>query len=270
MSVSTKGLRYTACCAIFCLFAGACASLAPVPSAEVQRTLAPSGKLRVGFNFGAPSSVVRDANTGELSGLEYDLGKEFARRLGVPFEPVLLKRSAEIIDALKAGSIDLGFLTLTPARMRELDFSIPHVRIDQTFLVPANSNAQTLADLDRSGTRVATLAGGTSSIVLKQRLKNATVVDATSIPGGVDLLRTQQIQAFGTQKTTLSEMARQLPGSRLLDGYFASEDHAMAIPKGRDAGKNFVEAFVLNARSSGLIKALVEKNGLRGTLSVPD
>src|SRR3954463_6237775 len=70
--------------------------------AELQRTLAPGGKLRVGVYVGAPSSAVRDNATGELTGVAHDLGKELARRLGVPFEPVLLRRSAEIIAALKS------------------------------------------------------------------------------------------------------------------------------------------------------------------------
>src|SRR5665647_140873 len=55
--------------------------------AELQRILAPTGKLRVGLYPGTPTSILPDATNPR--GVGYDLGKEFARRLGVPYEPVV-------------------------------------------------------------------------------------------------------------------------------------------------------------------------------------
>lgn len=240
------------------------------PAVELQHTLAPSGKLRVGVYLGGPSSAVRDAKTGELTGVAHDLGRELARRLGMPFEPVIYRRSAEVIDALKRGEIDVAFATFTAARAQEIDFSPPYLQIEMGFLVPADSRAQTPADLDRPGMRVAALGGGTSDITLSRELKNAAVVRAQGIDGGLDLLRGGGADAFGAQKTILFEMSKQLAGSRVLDGRFGVERHAICIPKGRDAGKDFIQAFALEARSSGLVNALVQKAGLRGTLEYKD
>ena len=86
MNAQTGKRVFATVVALSLLLAG-CANIPP-PPAEVQRALAPSGKLRVGVYLGGPSSAVRDSNTGELKGVAHDLGKELARRLGVPFEPV--------------------------------------------------------------------------------------------------------------------------------------------------------------------------------------
>src|SRR6202043_539264 len=48
--------------------------------------LAPLGRLRVGVFAGSPLSMVVDRSSGETCGVCYDLGAEFARRLGVPVE----------------------------------------------------------------------------------------------------------------------------------------------------------------------------------------
>jgi polar amino acid transport system substrate-binding protein len=255
---------------VLSLWLAGCADFSPAPAADVQRMLAPSGKLRVGVYLGGPSSAVRNAETGELSGVAHDLGRELARRLDVPFEPVIYRRSAEIIDALKAGGIDAGFVTLTPARAKDIDFSTPYLQIENGFLVPAGSGAKSQADVDRPGMRVAVLGGGTSDIALTRELKNAAIVRAAGINGGIELLRLAQADAFGAQKTILFEMSRQLPGSRVLDDRFTVERHAIGIPKGREAGKFFIEAFAADVRNNGLVRALVEKAGLRGTLEVKD
>jgi polar amino acid transport system substrate-binding protein len=249
--------------ALVALMLGGCAT-AYAPPTALQRTLAPGGKLRVGVNFGAPSSAIRDANTGELTGVAHDLGKELARQLNVPFEAVLYRRSAEVVAALKTGDIDVAFVTLTAARAKEIDFSPPYLQIEKGALVPGNSPAQTLADIDRPGMRVAVLGGGTADLTLSREFRNAAIVRALSVDDGVDLLRAGKADAFVAQKTILFEMSRRLARSRVLDGRFGIELHAIAIPRGRDAGKDFIQAFAADARNSGLVSALMEKAGLRG------
>ena len=237
---------------------------------ELQRTLAPSGKLRVGLNLGAPSSAIRDDNTGDLTGVAHDLGKELARRLNVPFEPVLYRRSAEVIAALRTGDIDVACVTLTADRAKEIDFSSPYLQIEKGILVPGDSPAKTLADIDQPGMRVAVLGGGTADSTLSREFRNAAITRALSIDGGLDLLRARKVDAFGAQKTILFEMSRRLAQSRVLDGQFGIELHAIGIAKGRDAGKDFIQAFAMDARNSGLVSALIEKAGLRGALVYKD
>ena len=67
--------------------------------------LAPTGVLRAGLYPGTPTSILPDAGSGEPRGVGYDLGKALARRLGLPYEPVVLGRNAEVLAAVKTGVV---------------------------------------------------------------------------------------------------------------------------------------------------------------------
>jgi len=84
------------------LIAG-CAGVTSAPSQEERQALAPTGKLRVALYTGAPASIIRGGTPDESKGVGFDLGKELARRIGVPFEPVVYPSPGAIMDGLKAG-----------------------------------------------------------------------------------------------------------------------------------------------------------------------
>jgi polar amino acid transport system substrate-binding protein len=96
--------------------AGASATGATDP--ETSRILAPTGKLRVGLYPGTPTSILPDAQPDGPRGVGYDLGKEVARQLGVPFEPVVFSKNAEVLEAVKTGAVDMVFTNASAARER--------------------------------------------------------------------------------------------------------------------------------------------------------
>lgn len=74
---------------------------------------------------------------------------------------------------------------------------------------------------------------------------------------------------MGSIKPVLFEMSNQLPGSRVLDGRPGIDPHAMAMPKGRDLGVVYARRFIEDAKSQGLVKAAIERAGLRGAVVAP-
>jgi polar amino acid transport system substrate-binding protein len=57
-----------------------------------------------------------------------------------------------------------------------------------------------------------------------------------------------------------------MPGSRVLDGRIGVDEVAIALPKGREAGMAYVGKYIDDAKSEGLIKAAVQRAGLRGAV----
>jgi polar amino acid transport system substrate-binding protein len=55
----------------------------------------------------------------------------------------------------------------------------------------------------------------------------------------------------------------------VLNGRFAQEYIAMALPKGRDAGVPYANKFVDDAKSEGLIRATLEGLGVQGVVMAP-
>ena len=253
--------------AILGLLLTGCASFHAAPTPEARMALAPTGKLRVGLYLGNPLSVMRDSGSGEMKGVGFDLGKELARRMGISFEPVVYPSIGAVVDSAKSDEWDVAFITVVPGRAKDMDLTAPYVEIERGYLVPSGSHISTVADVDRPGIRVAVPAGGGSDIFLSRVLKNAVVVRGNV--GGIEMLKSGRADVFASNKATLFELSNRSPGFRVLDGRFATDPVAMAIPKGRDLGMAYARRFVEDAKSEGFVKTALERAGVRGAVVAP-
>lgn len=246
-----------------------CAGMNTAPTPDALQALAPTGKLRVGLFLENPLSVVRDSASGEMKGVGFDLGKELARRMGIPFEPVVYPSSAALVGSVTSGQWDVTFLTVSARRDKDMDFTAPYLQVERGYLIPMGSSISTLADVDRRGIRVAVTEKTSSDIFLSRALKNAVLVRASGIVSAVETLKSGRADVFAAGKPTLFELSSQLPGSRVLDGRFAADEEAMAMPKGRDLGMAYARKFIEDAKFEGLVKAAMERAGLRGAVVAP-
>ena len=255
--------------AILGLLLTGCAGISKAPTPEARQALAPTGKLRVGLQQGNPLNVIRDSASGEMNGVAFDLGKELARRMGVPFEPVLYPSVGALLDSGKSGAWDVAFVGFSPARAKEWDFSALHLEVEFGYLIPGGSSISTMADVDQSGIRVAVQEKSGPDSFFSRTLKNAAVIRASSNPGALEALKSGRAEVMGSIKPILFEMSNQLLGSRVLDGRPGIDPHAMAIPKGRELGVAYAHRFIEEAKSEGLVKAAIEKAALRGVIVAP-
>jgi polar amino acid transport system substrate-binding protein len=63
-----------------------------------------------------------DEATKQPAGVAVDLGRELARRVGVPVQFVPYPNPGVLADAAKSGVWDVGFLGAEPQRANEIDF----------------------------------------------------------------------------------------------------------------------------------------------------
>ncbi len=252
--------------ATFGLLLAACAITPTPPSAEVRQGLAPTGKLRVGVYLGSPTSMVKDGATGETKGVTVDLGKELARRLGVPYEQVEYRRIAEVLAGIKSGQVDFTISNATPARAKDVDFTPPILSLELGYLVPPGSLVTKLSEVDQPGVRIGVTQGSTSQSTLPREMKNATVVPAPTLKEAVEMFSQRKLDVFATNKAVLFEMADSLPGSRVLDGRWGVEHLAIAIPKCREQAMPYMREFLDDTKAEGLVARAAERAGLRGTV----
>lgn len=246
-----------------------CAGIRTPPTMEVRQALAPTGKLRVGLQLGSPHNAIVDSVTGEMKGVGFDLGKELARRIGVPFEPVPYPSVGALLDGGRAGAWDIAFVGFSPARAKEWDFTALHMEMEFGYLVPGGSSISTMAAVDQPGIRVAVQEKSQPDVFLSRTLKNAAVVRASSLDGTLEMLKSGRADAIFSIKPSLFEVSNQLPGSRVLDGRAGVDPHAMVMPKGRDAGLAYARQFIEDAKSHGRVKAAIERAGMRGAFVAP-
>ncbi len=243
------------------------AAPAPAPTAEARQALAPTGTLRVAVYPGSPTSMVRGPGPDEMRGLTVEVGRALAERLGVPAEIVVFDRVAEVVAALKAGRADMTITNATPERAVDLDFTAAVVALELGVLVRQGSPVVAVDAIDGAGLRIGVSQGSSSQRVLGPRLKRSTLVAAASLPAAAAMLKSGELDAFATNKGILYELADRVPGARVLPGAWGQENLALGVPKGREAGREFLRLFQAELRGNGLVQRAAERVGLRGLVA---
>jgi polar amino acid transport system substrate-binding protein len=242
-------------------------SLQASPAASAE--LAPSGKLRVGLNYGNFLLVLKDAPDGTPRGIAPDLGRELGKRLGVPVEFVRFDAAGKLADAVKADAWDVAFLGAEPQRASEIAFSAPYLEIPVTYLVPAGSPLRTIADVDREGVRISVAEKSAYDLFLSRTLKQAKLLRAQGIEGSYELFIKEGLDALAGLKPRLVSDAEKLPGSRVLDGQVTGVQQAIGTPRARETGARYLRKFVDEAKRSGLVAKTIERNQVRGVTVAP-
>jgi polar amino acid transport system substrate-binding protein len=232
-----------------------------------REQLAPRGRLRVGVFAGSPLSMVVDRSGGETCGVCYDLGAEFAKRLGVAVEYLTFQNIAEVIRAMKAAEVDFTVGNATPVRAADVDFTQTLISLELGYLVPARSPLTAASELDRAGIRIGVTKGSTSERTLPAKFKQARVVPAENVRAAIEMLNDGRLDVYATNKPTLFEMSDSMPGARVLAENWGFEHVAIAIPRGREAVMEGLRDFVTDVQSSGLLAELEKRVGLRGAVT---
>jgi polar amino acid transport system substrate-binding protein len=235
----------------------------------VRADLAPGGKLRAGVNYGNFILATKDPATGESRGVAVDLLKEIAGRLQAATEIVAYDKVGVMVDDAKTGSWDIAFLGSEPAREREISFTAAYLEIEATYLVPGGSPLRHASEVDRDGIVVTAAARANYELFLSRTLKHAKLISAPDGGAAFDLLVSGKVNALAGLKEGLFGLAEKLPGSRILDGRFMGVQQSIGIPKGRDAGLQFLRAVVEDAKASGLVARAIERTGARGVTVAP-
>lgn len=259
------GLRRGALAAFAAALLAACATAPPAPpplAPEARQALAPTGTLRIAVYPGSPTSLL----PGEPPrGVAVDVGRALAARLGVPSELVVLPRVAEVVAALKAGRADFTVTNATPARAADVDFTPPLLALELGLLVPAASPVTSLETIDAAGVRVGVSQGSSSERALTGRWQQAKLVAAPTLEAATADLKAGRLDAFATNKGILFELADRVPGSRVLEGRWGLEHLAIAVPKGREAGRAELQRFAAQVSADGAVATAAARAGLRGT-----
>src|SRR5262249_18471946 len=112
--------------------------------------------------------------------------------------------------------------------------------------------------------RVAVERGGASDLELTRVLKAAELVRTESIAAASELMRSGTVQAQAAPRPVVLAESHGLPGSRVLDDGFAVIFLAALVPKGQPGRLAYINEFIAEAKTSGLIAKIIESNRIPG------
>jgi polar amino acid transport system substrate-binding protein len=241
-----------------------------VPDPRVA-DLVHAGKIRVGVHS---IMYTKDSRTGELKAAStgiilLDIARTLGAQIGVEVLPVGHPTIPEMVTCLAAAACDMGFMGPDPSR-QGVDFSPPILQLDYTFLVPAGSSIQRIADADRPGVRIAVVRDHhASTLTLSRTFKHAQLTYAVTPDPTFELLPTGQADAFASIRAVLLAYSPKLPGSRVLEDHYGANLLGMVVPKGQTARLSYITEFIEQAKVSGLVQQAIERAGLPGHKVAP-
>jgi polar amino acid transport system substrate-binding protein len=238
----------------------------------VREQLTPTGKLRVGVAAGltpGTGNVAIDPANGRPRGIGAELGAALGHKLGVEAEWVTYLNSGDLTDAGTTDAWDVAFMPVDEQRKQKLDFGAAHIVLQSTWMVGPGSLIQTLADVDKPGTRVVGVENTASSRAAQRFLKSVMVGLVKSTDEGFELLRASKVDVTGGSRESLVVLSRLLPGSRVLDGGYLNSYVAVAVPKDRPAALAYATAFVEEAKASGLVRRTLDSFGMQSSVIPP-
>src|SRR5476651_1048702 len=186
---------------------------APVQAQQASRLdeIVKRGTLRVGMTGDYLPFSSLDKETSKFRGFDVDMAEALGKALGVKVEYVQTAWP-KLAKDFEADNFDIamGGISITLDRQKKGMFSTPIMREGKTPIARCSDKGkyETIADIDKSGTRVIVNPGGTNERFARANVKNAEIkiyIDNVTIfdeiaRGNADLMMTDAAETRYQQK----------------------------------------------------------------------
>ena len=232
------------------------ASLAPLGPPQVtagssMAKIRARGFLIAGVDQSTYHFGYLDPLDGQIEGFDIDMIKAVAQAIfGSPGHVVYKAISdAQRIPDILNGTVDIvaHTMTITCARLQQVDFSSVYFEAHQRVLVLKNSTVNGLANL--SGQKVCATSGSDSATLITQY--HAIPVTVPYWTDCLVLLQQDQVAAISTDDSILDGLAAQDPFTKLVGPNLTQEPYGLAISKQHPDFVRFVNAVLAKERADG-------------------
>lgn len=264
MSILTRILSSGFQCRAICLLA-----LIWIPTGKAMADdsiIAPGGTLRAAYIIANLAQGRVDPATGTVSGVVADITRELARRADVASTITPLATAAAVLEAVRSGKADIGFVAPNPERKGVVLFSQTYMLVQQSALVNSTSPLRSVRDLDQSGVVIGANTDDSVGVWLKGHLASARVRTTPdySLREAVQWLKDGTVVAFAGNRRRLAANTGDVSGLRLLPDNFYGVPQTIALPLGRTDLLQWIDAALDDLRSSCFLAKTIARSGVDG------
>jgi ABC-type amino acid transport substrate-binding protein len=212
----------------------------------------------------------RNPRNGELEGIDIDMARLLAARLGTRLTFVETS-FAEFLDRVEEGACDIAMMAvgITPARAQRVAFSKPYLS-SPVYAVTTRTNTRMQAwrDIDTPGTVVAVAAGTVMEPLMRDSLRNAELMVVRAPRTREGEILAGRADVFISDFPYTRRMVLMHDWARVIDPppRFGETLYAYAVPRGDAAWLNEVNAFLERARVDGTLMRAAARHGLSSIL----
>jgi polar amino acid transport system substrate-binding protein len=200
------------------------------------------------FHFGYLNPL-----NGKIEGFDIDMVRAIAAAIfGNPNKVVFKAISdAQRIPDVQSGAVDIvaHTMTITCARLQQVDFSTVYFDAGQRVLVQTNSPVHSIADL--GGKKVCATTGSTSIANIKAAPSHPVPVAVPYWTDCLVLLQQGDVAAISTDDSILAGLTAQDPWTKIVGPRFSNEPYGLAISKQHSDFVRFVNAVLQRLRTDG-------------------
>ena len=242
----------------------ASASASGSASASTEMKLVKEGKLLIATSPDFPP--FENLENGEMVGLDIEIGKAVAEKLGLEPEFVSLQFDS-ILTAVAAGTqADVGIsgLTVDPERAKTVDFSDSYY-VDDLSVAVMKNNADITADnadeaLNKEGVVIAVQSGTSGETYVKENYPKATVQPYGNSTDAFAALQSGQANAVCTNKAVVERMlANAYTDAQVVKSIATGEEYAVAVAQENKALTAAINKALEELQADGTIDDLVAK-----------
>ena len=239
-------------------------TISPLSHAVEWSEIAERGRIIVGVKDNVRPLGFTD-DEGKLVGLEIDIAHKLAAELlgssdAVEFVPVT---NEERLQAVLNEEVDIAIarVTVTTPRTRIVDFS-PYYYLDGTGLITKDATVQNIYSL--ASAKIAVLENSATIAIIRHKLPNAILIGVDSYEEALELLESNQAEAFAGDRTILTGWIQEYPQYRLLPDRLSGAPLSIAMPKGLQYTelRQKIRQAIAQWRESGWLQERIEYWGL--------
>jgi polar amino acid transport system substrate-binding protein len=194
---------------------------------------------------------------GEIKGIDVDIMREVAKRLG---KELKIKDVAfdSIIAEVKTGKSDVGAagISYTDERAKQVDFSIQYIESNQVIVVKKNSNINGPEDL--KNIKVAVQLGTVADSTLSDEYPTVTLVREKKFIAAIQDLKDNKVSAVVMDYLPATKLIDS--SLKILDEPVATDAYSVIVDKGNIELLDIINEVILELKEKGEIDKYLLKH----------
>jgi aspartate/glutamate/glutamine transport system substrate-binding protein len=231
-------------------------------SKDVLAQIKEDKKIVFGVKHDTRLFGLKNPSTGEVEGFDIDLSNALAEEMfGKDVKPEFVEVTSKTrVGLLNNGKVDavVATMTITEERKKEVDFTDVYFDAGQSLLVKKGSKIKSIEDL-KKGTTVLAVKGSTSSINIREKAPETTVLEFENYAEAFTALKAGKGDALTTDDSILYGMAEEDPSFELVGGTFTEEPYGIAVKKGNQALVDELNKALKSLKDSGQYDEIKDK-----------
>jgi len=196
---------------------------------------------------------------GEIVGVDIEIANEIANALG---KELVIKDIAfdSIVNELKSGKADFAAagMSITPERLKEVDFSIEYTTSRQVVIVKNDSLITSINDIYDK--KVAVQLGSVADLYFSEDYPNTNLVRQKKYLAMAEDLKANKIDLIVMDELPAKEIVANNTDLKILNGYVFEDSYGIAVKKGNTELVNEINEVLKKLMSENKIEEYIIKH----------